>query len=907
LRRGPVCQDAGTVGASTLAAAPIEEGHYVAEAAMVATLLAGTSSSVIADAAELLRGEPLRERAWHLLALAHATAGDLERALATCRQARETLADALGIDPGPDLTGLETALAAGETDAELDRLRAWLGPPDHPPSNTRPMELPAPVRHFVGREPELAGLAAALGSPATRLAAVVGFGGLGKTTLAVEAARAALHHYPDGCLFIDLRGADDEPRDPVQAQKTLLVSLGIPEDTVPADPGDRAEVYRAVLRERRVLIVLDNAVDAEQIRHLAPTDGPATAIATSRSSLGALTPAIHLELAALPGPQAVDLLARFTGGDTGGDHDVLRDIAELTGRLPLALRVVGARIARRRGLDLRRMAARLTDEQRRLDELADGDRRVRSCIDVGFRRLRPEAARLLCLMAALPVADCSLELLSALADRPATETNRLARELVDAQLLREDGRYPELGPRYVVHDLVRLFARGERIDAREELARGYRLLLFQALRADVEMGHFVYVTPDRPGEPPEAFAPAVERAGRHPSRWSAAERELLTAAVGDAVDLGLTDLAWRLATAGTNYLERTVRLGDVAGMRAKLAGVMPVLSDEGRAALGYQLGKVLRDDGRNLEALAVLRPVRRAYLRLGDLGRAAAVAGEMAIVCRRADHLRVAEAAARWAIAAHTRVENPSRMVTAQHGQTFMALGGVVSSLNDDFLSATACYDNARKLFVSAGDKLGEGAALAAMGVIALRSGESRRATELQRRAAAVFDAAGSAYGALLVRHNQSECLLMDGHHQAALALGTEVLSTARELRPPREFFARILQRQATLLRVNGDLDAARAGIEEGRELVRKGQLGQLEQSMLRVLGEIHLDAGRPVEARAALERSRSLLATASGRLYHEILDMLHKIDRGELEGAVPSPADRYRMARLPEGSKIVG
>ncbi|GLZ80028.1 XRE family transcriptional regulator [Actinorhabdospora filicis] len=827
----------------------LAEDHFTARLhRMVAALHTGGHAETAREAAALLDGHPLRERVWYLLVLAHIAAGEHGRAAEALRRARATLAEALGIDPGRELRSLDglTEPAAG-----LAHAATWItGAPAAPVA--RPMGLPAEPREFVGRDGELREILAALGEHGA--VAVTGLGGVGKTALATRAARAA--DAPGGCLFTDLRGADDQPRAAHDVMGSLLRSLGITDGAVPDDPPARAELYHRALTGRGVLLVLDNAAGPEQIEPLLSREVPV--IVTARRALTGL-PHVHLD--ALPADDATTLLSRLSGRPQDDD---LRDLAALAGRLPLALRVVGARLALRRGLDPGRMVARLTDEHARLDALSDGDRRVRSCIEFGYRLLSPSAAAALRAVARLPVAEFGHWVLTALAG---DATPAITAELTAAQLLRPAPPTRGGGPRHRLHDLVRVYAATEPDpDATGRLHAVCAALLSLAHAADDHLPYARHATPERPPGLPAPDPGALTALAADPMGWFAAERDLLLTAPGIAAEIGDADLTRRLATVVTNYLELH---GHGDALDTVLAHARRLAHDaEGDAALRFTTTKRLRLDGRFTETVPVLRALRRDHLRLGDPLRAAAAATDLAVALRQAGAPQaVREAHLRWAL---TTLDGlPGELARAQRGWTTIILGNTIAPT--DPAGSERAYATALRVFRAGRDRVGEATALAMLGAVHHRRGDHDRAIALYQRAhdlhAALEDDPGRRFAALYIVTG----LLAAGRLVEAATRADALLAELVTAPMPALDAGALRVRGAIHLRA-GELAAATGPLT--RSLALSAGMPDVEARTARVLLAVHEAAGDAEAARAVRDRLYALVPEGHPLRSREGLDM---------------------------------
>jgi transcriptional regulator with XRE-family HTH domain len=327
---------------------------------------------------------------------------------------------------------------------------------------TRPVgvcELPRLVDDFTGRGADLAWISDLAYAESPQGAGVVGLitssGGMGKTTLAIRAAHALRPSFPGGVLFLDLFGMSGQPMAAGDALQLLLRALGVADGQVPDDFQERASSYRSLLRDRRALIVLDNAGSEEQVRPLLPGDSPSRTLITSRPLLAGLEGVRRLALQPLALPEARELLTGILRERaTAGDEAALTRLAEFCEGMPLALRIIGNRLVSRPGWDAAELAARLADEQTRLDQFKAGDLKVASAFATSYEQLADPARRMFRRLAVVPGRDFDATLAAVAGGMPAGDAWDALDELVDLGLL-HDGA----AGRYRFHDLVRLFAR----------------------------------------------------------------------------------------------------------------------------------------------------------------------------------------------------------------------------------------------------------------------------------------------------------------------------------------------------------------------------------------------------------------------------------------------------------------
>ena len=329
-------------------------------------------------------------------------------------------------------------------------------------------ELPRVVGDFTGRAGELgwiSELAAEQPAGVGVIGLITGSGGMGKTTLAIRGAHALRPSFPGGALFVDLLGMSPRPAAPNDILRLLLLGLGVADDQIPADASERASVYRSRLRDRRALIVLDNAGSEEQVRPLLPGDGASRTLITSKRLLAGLEGVRRLALEPLTTAQATGLLTGILGPRAAADDPAALDrLAELSDGMPLALRIIGNRLASRPGWNATDLVARLADEEHRLEQFTAGDLKVATAFWVSYDQLADEARRVFRRLAVVPGRDLDAELAAVVAEVPAAVAWDALDELVDLGLLHDGGP-----GRYRFHDLVRLFAR-TRLEAEESLA-----------------------------------------------------------------------------------------------------------------------------------------------------------------------------------------------------------------------------------------------------------------------------------------------------------------------------------------------------------------------------------------------------------------------------------------------------
>lgn len=440
-------------------------------------LTAGRHAAAVAELGLLAGENPLDERVHALLMTALYRCGRQADALAAFGEARRVLAAELGVRPGPELTDLhqrilsnDPSLDARDHDEDDEEPLPAPEPAPEPeqPVLPTPAALPADLPDFTGRTALADELARALTVPADDRAAppvvcVCGVGGVGKTALAVHVAHAVRDAYPDGQLYVDLQGVGDRPLAPCVVLAGFLRALGVPEESIPEGEAERSALLRSRLADRRVLLLLDNARDAAQLRPLLPGERGCAVVITGRARQGGLPGAVHVDLDVLEPVEAIEMFGAIAGRErVAAERAAVIDVVGLCGLLPLAVRIVAARLAARPSWTVGTLAARLADGRRRLAELRIGSLAVEATFRLGYDQLDPAQARAFRLLA-LPAANGlpAEAAAAALGEDDVLAVEDVLESLVDLGLL--DSPAPG---RYRYHDLLWLFARqtAERLD-----------------------------------------------------------------------------------------------------------------------------------------------------------------------------------------------------------------------------------------------------------------------------------------------------------------------------------------------------------------------------------------------------------------------------------------------------------
>jgi DNA-binding SARP family transcriptional activator len=568
-----------------------------------ASLALGEHAQVLTDLERLARDHPLDEQIHRLLMLALYRSGRQTDALAAYRGLRRALGEDLGVDPDRQLRDLEAAILRQDTALDLPATTIAATVPAAVAESV-PAQLPLAAQAFAGRGAELAYLDAVLtgvgetspaGPTAAVISAVSGTAGVGKTALAVHWAHRVADRFPDGQLYVNLRGFD--PSGSVmsseEAIRGFLDGLKVSPQRIPTGLDAKAALYRSLLAGRRILVLLDNALDAKQVRPLLPAAPGCLVLVTSRDELTGLvaTEGAHpLSLDLLTHDESRQLLARRLGPDRiAGEPAAVEEIIARCARLPLALAIVAARAATHPNFRLQALAAEISDSCERLDALTGGDPTsdVRAVFSWSYRLVNPAAGRLFRLLGLHPGPDISTAAAASLAGAPAGVVRPLLTELTRAHLVTE----PAPG-RYTFHDLLRAYATelAEATDPHHERhAATHRALDHYTHTAHRAAGQLnPYRDPITLAAPAEGVTP--ERLTGHDAAlaWFTAEHTVLLRMVEAAAATGFPEHTWLLAWTLPDFLNRQGHWNAWANTQQLALAAARQLADAGRQAHAHR-------------------------------------------------------------------------------------------------------------------------------------------------------------------------------------------------------------------------------------------------------------------------------------------------------------------------------
>jgi len=740
------------------------------ELRITAELALGGHDQAVAEVRRLLADHPLREGLWLLLMRALDGAGRHAEALEAYGQARDAISGQLGVDPGAELRQLHADLLAKDTapagvitvsipgGATPPLLGGLPAPPDppgparrgRPAPALRPAQLPADIADFTGRDEQVKRLSdllsgtGATGDPgAVRIAVVAGSGGLGKTSLAVHAAHRVRRRFPDGQLYVDLLGATAAPLLPGDVLARFLRDLGVDGRDVPVDEDERAARYRTTLAHRRMLVVLDNARDAAQVRPLLPGSASSAVLVTTRSRMPDLASTKLVDLNVLDDDEALKLFVKVVGEErAAAEPEATAELLDACAGLPLAIRICAARLVTRSGWTIRAMAGRLTNEHRRLDEMRAGDLAVRASFEVSFTSLPLstdkqgiDPALAFRLLGLWPGPSISAAAAAALFGVPEYSAEDALEVLVDTHLLES-----VTTDRYRFHDLLRVYA-AERAEAdlpaAERDAAVTRLLTWYMRSADAAAS---VISPHRyniPLEPAADSAPLAFADVDDALAWYDSERANLVAATRQAAGSGLDEVAWRLPAPLFTMFNRRGNWADcIATHRVALESARRAGHRPGEAWVLNNLGEALGFT-RETEGIAHLEQALMIRREIGDRKGEAQTANNLADAYVILDRKDEALDLLRRALELNRETGNRYGEGVALNnlGEAFLDLGRTEEAID--------CFHRANRTFAEIKVPHGVGYALHNVGRSYLWLGRDAEALEHLRQALAVHRATG--------------------------------------------------------------------------------------------------------------------------------------------------------------------
>jgi DNA-binding SARP family transcriptional activator/tetratricopeptide (TPR) repeat protein len=928
--RGRVLADADPRLQQHPAAAAARQRH-------LAALLAFADLSIgQGEHAEALAGlrEPFADEPWHeglgaRLMLALTGDGQQAEALAVYHGLRSRLAEELGLAPGPELQ--EAYLRVLRQEVPPARRRDAPRTPVRAPTSGVPAQLPAVGVPFVGRERELRSLdnlrqhAGTPGAP--NIAMITGSAGVGKTALAVRWAQTVRHAFPDGQLYVNLHGYAATPAlRPIQALARFLRALGVPAGQIPSDQAEAADLYRSLVADRRVLVVLDNARSADQVRPLLPGGTGCFVMITSQERMAGLVAregARRLEVDVLDPDEAGALLGALLDGRTDVQPWAVTELAACCARLPLAMRIAAANLRQQPdGMTVAGYVAELRHGNRLAALASDGDdlATVRAAFDLSYAALAPSPRRMFRLMGVMPGPEATAGAAAALAGCRLAVAASLLDDLSAAHMI------DQLAPgRYGCHDLLRLYAldRARRDDPESErraaLARLHRWYLHRVEAA----ARVLYPEKARlpakacgDGDPPAPFAGTVEA-----TAWLEDERPNLLAVVGHAAENGAGDVAWLLADGlrGYFFLRRNT-VDWLTATEAGLAAAIAAADVAGQASAHLSLAAIHRCEGRYRPAVAEYAEAGRlarecgwvdgestavgnlasTYWQLGDLPAAADQFTYAISLCRRTGwlageatavgnlgalylqqgwlHRAAAQYRAALDLTRRIRSRPAEAINLANLGEVYHGLGRLEP--------ARAHLTLALAMHREVGGRGAEVEATRLLAAVCGEAGETREARELAARALGLAREVGDRHGEADALNTLGEVHQRGEEWAPAAQCHAQALSLARAIESRYPQVVALLGEAATTARQHGAA-AAMAAAGQALTLARNGGFAILQGQAHTALAILHLAGRDPGQAVAEGFAALTVLdgtghRTATARAHLVLAEALHRAGQTE-------------------------
>ncbi|WP_406411220.1 BTAD domain-containing putative transcriptional regulator [Streptomyces sp. NBC_01614] len=736
------------------------------ETCMRLLLELGRHEHLVCELMQLVADHPLRERLRGHLMVALYRSGRQAEALDAYHQGRVMLTEELGLDPGRELRDLAQAILTDDAElalaepaepapvepapaevadmADAAEPRSLVATPlseaaqersADPDTVVTPRQLPADIGDLVADDTIVSAVCDAVteGQDMGHLNVVLVLGrpGVGKSTLARHVAhRVAAEYFPDGQLYCDLRGPGGQPVGPAEALGRFLRALGVPGHAIPDALDERAEMYRSLLADRRILVLLDDTVSESQVMPLLPGTSSSGVLVTSRGQLTALPGTSRFDLEPLSSEQAVQLLGRIIGERrVESEWEAARALIHLVGGLPLALRIIGARLAARPHWSLTSMWHRLENEQRWLDELTHGELSIRASLSLSYDGLAAADRRLLCLLSLADGTEIPSWLGAALIDDRTQHPTDLLEPLIDMRFLDITAMDQGGGFRYGLSQIVRMFARerlpteipeAERAGAVRRMVGGWMALTETAHKEIYGGTHTIVAGRGERWHPPED---QVQRCRRDPLGWLESEQNDLVNAVELAARSGLDELCWELATTLVTLFEARGRpdLWERTHLVA-LTAVQEAGNERGQAAVLGSLGTLHLYRGEHEAAGPYLTSALEIFERVGDVRGQALCLRDLARTERR-------------------------------HG-------------DDD--RALVLYGSAERNFVRAHDAIGRAYVLGEMAHIMMRRADFARTRSYLDEALGICRAAGFDRGQALALRRLGQMLMYQQRYEAA-------------------------------------------------------------------------------------------------------------------------------------------
>ncbi|MEV4754543.1 BTAD domain-containing putative transcriptional regulator [Micromonospora sp. NPDC049559] len=884
-----------------------EERVRAAEHKVEVDLYLGRYGEVIGELSDLTREHPLRERLWLLFMLALARSDRQAEALAAYRRLWQRLRDDLGIEPGEPLQRLHQAILSGDQDLETIALPRELGlAPEsvtvREQARVTPVQLPPDLRTFVGRVGPVRELVAQLtpdeGAHAIPLVIVTGPPGVGKTAVALHVAHRLKSVYPDGQLYVNLQGySPDPPLAPAVVLARFLAVLGVPAAQIPTDEASQASLYRSLMADRRILVVLDNASDPGQVRPLLPGQPGSAVLVTSRDHLRglvALDGGQQVMLTALDVPESRAVLGSVLGpARVAAEPDAVDAVARQCGQLPLALRIAAANLRANPHLSVAAYAEALQARGRLAQLRIQGDAQaaVRAAFDLSYLRLDPAAATLFRLLGTVPGADFGAPATAALSGCDPFEAEQLLDGLAAANLV-----FPTAAGRYQLHDLLREYAAARAGDDQSARAAAVRLFDFYLHTAYAATG---LLYPDMARLEPPPPAAGITALPLHTEdaalTWLDTERPNLVAAVVRAGDYGLPRYTWLLADAlrgyfwGAGHAVEGLAVCDAALAAARRAGdrraEATVLDLTG--LIHYTSSQYRKAESHHTRALDISRQI-------GDLDGQADSLHNLGRVCSQLGHTeRIA--------GYHAQALEIAQQTGNLHAQALnINYLGVAQSAAGQPNAATDSHQQALELGRRIGNQSIVCRALNGLGLAAWARGELREAIDIYRDCRELTIRLGNRHGEASTLVCLAEARCDAGDYEQAAADARQAIAIGLETGERRHRVGGSELLATVRLRTGGRagvIDDYRRALAEAREI----DFGYGQISILVALAGAYREMGDPARATEHAERALDKIAATGNQILtaRAHIELAHaRLAGGQAELAIETLHHALELAR---------
>ncbi|MFJ2033705.1 BTAD domain-containing putative transcriptional regulator [Streptosporangium sp. NPDC087985] len=851
----------------------------------------GRHHELVGELNELVQEYPLRERLRGQLMLALYRSGRQAEALQVYRLARRTMIEELGIEPDERLQQLEHAILTSDESLDLPAAPARAIGELTARVPSIPGMLPTDIADFTGRTKQIDDIRQWLTLTscdrshfAVPIIAIVGKAGVGKTTVAVHAAHNVADHFPDGQLYADLHGGVSRPTSPMQVLERFLRVLGVPGTALPDGLEERAEMYRALLADRRMLIVLDDAGNESQVLPLLPGNPASAVIITSRSRFAGLAGAIHVDVDVFDSSQSIDLLSRIAGVErVQSEAESAAALAELCGRLPLALRIAGARLLARPHWSIEQLVDRLEDETHRLDELRHGDMGIRASISLTYDSAGKDAQRLFRRLAILDSRLFPAWISAALLDLPFSDAQDLLDDLADAQLVETTGVGRGVHTQYRFHDLIRVFAR-ERLAAEEQAAErsaalgralGGLLFLAEAARHR-EYGPDILVRSEAPlWSMPKKL---VDQLVAAPLSWFERERMILVSSIRQAAQAGFVELCWSLTVNAVAFFEARVYLDDWRETHEiALAASRQARDKRGQAAVLHSMGSLAITEQRFDDAQRDFEAAVNLFREINDDRGVAMAIRNIGFLDRMNGRFDEAAARYQWALEIFRDIGDQVAAAYSLHNLAQLRLEF------DDLDGAKQLLSEALRLSGNGGSRRVKAQVLHRMGHTHLQADEPALAACVFDEALTVVRDLGDPTGEAYALHGLGIARLRQGmlkEAESALRHSLMLANTSSQ----RLAEARVLVGLGELALANTDPAQAVSHFQQALSLYERIRVPLHEARTLIMINNAHLAAGNKSAAREALVQALALTdsmdSLAADRIREQLTEGLRLPER---------------------------